>query len=76
VLAPVAVSTDNKALGPLAVIVGRTAMPDTPPAAAAPRDGVSLLSWVLRPRLRYRGTTNPNYLWNIYSDIAYQFDGI
>jgi anti-sigma factor RsiW len=70
-------TTDNKALGPLAVIVGRTAMPDTPPTAAAPRDGVNLLYWAYHGHAyAIAGTTNPNYLWNIYSDIAYQFDGI
>jgi anti-sigma factor RsiW len=70
-------TTDNKALGPLAVIVGRTAMSDTPPTAAAPRDGVNLLCWAYHGHAyAIAGTTNPNYLWNIHSDIAYQFDGI
>jgi hypothetical protein len=33
----------QRGAGPLAVIVGRTAMPDTPPTAAALRDSVNLL---------------------------------
>jgi anti-sigma factor RsiW len=69
-------TTDNKALGPLTIIVGTSSKSDLAPTFAH-RDDVNLLYW------RYHGhsyalvgTADIGYLWNIHKDIAYQFDAI
>jgi anti-sigma factor RsiW len=70
-------TTDNKELGPLTVLVTKTSMPDTPPTPTSSRDGVNVLYWAHHGHAyAIAGRMNPNYLWNIHSDIAYQFDGI
>jgi anti-sigma factor RsiW len=69
-------TTDSKALGPLTVVVGTSPKPDVGPTFDR-RDDLNVLYW------RYHGhayalvgTANIGYLWNIYHDIAWQFDAI
>jgi anti-sigma factor RsiW len=69
-------STDNKALGPLTVVIASTTKPDLT-ADFEHRDDVNVVRW------RYHGhayalvgTANYGYLWNIHNDIAYQLDSI
>ncbi|HUB97406.1 MAG TPA: hypothetical protein VL993_15905 [Stellaceae bacterium] len=69
-------TTDSKALGPLTVVVGTSSKPDVGPTFDR-RDDLNVLYW------RYHGhayalvgTANIGYLWNIYHDIAWQFDAI
>jgi anti-sigma factor RsiW len=69
-------TTDNKALGPLTVVVANTSKPDLAPAFAK-RDEVNLLYWRHHGHAyALVGTADIGYLWNIHNDIAYQLDAI
>ena len=69
-------TTDNKALGPLTVVVANTTKPDLAPAFAK-RDEVNLLYWRHHGHAyALVGTADIGYLWNIHNDIAYQLDAI
>ena len=69
-------TTDNKALGPVTVVVANTTRPDLAPAFDR-RGNLNVISW------RHHGHTyalvgaaDLGYLWNISNDIAYQLDAI
>jgi anti-sigma factor RsiW len=70
-------STDNKALGPVTVIVGNATGPDTPVPSFGTSGAVNVVSWRSHGHTyAVAGTVNINYLWNIHNDLSYQFDGI
>jgi anti-sigma factor RsiW len=69
-------TTDNKALGPLTVVVAQTSKPDVAPKME-PHGDVNLLYWRHGGHAyALVGTANFGYLWNIHNDIAYQLDAI
>jgi anti-sigma factor RsiW len=69
-------TTDNKALGPLTVVVAKTSKPDVAPTMERHGD-VNLLYWRHHGNAyALVGTANYGYLWNIHNDIAYQLDAI
>lgn len=69
-------TTDNKALGPLTVVVAVTNKPDLPPTFDR-RDGLNMLYWRHHGHAyALVGTADIGYLWNISNDIAYQLDAI
>lgn len=69
-------TTDNKAIGPLALIVGSTKQPDLAPTPGR-RDDVNLLYWRHQGRASVLvGQGNPGYLWGIANDVAWQLDAI
>jgi anti-sigma factor RsiW len=69
-------TTDNKALGPLTVVVAKTSQPDESPQMK-PHGDVNLLYWRHHgTAYALVGTANYGYLWNIHNDIAYQLDAI
>jgi anti-sigma factor RsiW len=69
-------TTDNKAIGPLALIVGSTKQPDIAPTPGR-RDDVNLLYWRHQGHASVLvGQGNPGYLWGIARDVAWQLDAI
>ncbi|MBV9552287.1 MAG: anti-sigma factor [Alphaproteobacteria bacterium] len=68
--------TDNKAIGPLALIIGSTKQPDLAPTPGR-RDDVNLLYWRHQGRASVLvGQGNIGYLWGIANDVAWQLDAI
>ena len=69
-------TTDNKAIGPLTLIIGSSKEPDTPPTLARRQD-VNLLYWRHQGRAyALVGQTEVGYLWGIANDVAWQLDAI
>jgi len=69
-------TTDNKAIGPLALIVGSTKEPDILPTTAQRQD-LKLLYWRHQGRASVLvGQSDLGYLWNIANDVAWQLDAI
>jgi anti-sigma factor RsiW len=69
-------TTDNKAIGPLTLIIGSSKEPDSPPALARRQD-VNLLYWRHQGRAyALVGQTDVGYLWGIANDVAWQLDAI
>jgi anti-sigma factor RsiW len=69
-------TTDNKAIGPLTLIVGSSKEPDIPPTLAQRQD-VNLLYWRHQGRAyALVGQTDVGYLWGIANDVAWQLDAI
>ncbi len=69
-------TTDNKAIGPLTLIIGSSKEPDTPPTLAR-RQEVNLLYWRHQGRAyALVGQTDVGYLWGIANDVAWQLDAI
>ena len=69
-------TTDNKALGPLTLVVGTSTKPDIAPTFDH-RDDVNLLYWRHHGHAyAIVGTADIGYLWNIANDIAWQLDAI
>lgn len=69
-------TTDNKALGPLTVVVAQTSKPDIAPTWEKHGD-VNVFYWRHRGHAyALVGTADFGYLWNIHNDIAYQLDAI
>ena len=69
-------TTDNKALGPLTVVVGSSSKPDLAPTFDH-RDDLNVLYWRHHGHsYALVGTTDIGYLWNIANDIAWQLDAI
>ncbi|MGH7093332.1 MAG: hypothetical protein ACREFB_07350, partial [Stellaceae bacterium] len=69
-------TTDNKAIGPLALIIGSSKLPDTPPTYERRQD-VNLLFWRHQGRAYVLvGQTDIGYLWGIANDVAWQLDAI
>jgi anti-sigma factor RsiW len=69
-------TTDNKAIGPLALIIGSSKHPDISPTFDRRQD-VNLLYWRHRGRAyALVGRTDIGYLWGIGNDVAWQLDAI
>jgi anti-sigma factor RsiW len=69
-------TTDNKAIGPLALIVGSSNQPDIPPTFDHRQD-VNLIHWRHQGRAyALVGQANIGYLWGIGNDVAWQLDAI
>jgi anti-sigma factor RsiW len=69
-------TTDNKALGPVTVVVATTSLPDKAPTPEH-RGDVNLLWWTHHGHeYAVVGTANHGYLWNIHNDLSWQLDGI
>jgi anti-sigma factor RsiW len=69
-------TTDNKAIGPLTLIIGSSKQPDIPPTLARRQD-VNLLYWRRQGRAyALVGQTDIGYLWGIANDVAWQLDAV
>jgi len=69
-------TTDNKAIGPLTLIVGSTKEADLTPTQARRQD-LNMLYWRHAGRASVLvGQSEPGYLWNIANDVAWQLDAI
>lgn len=69
-------TTDNKAIGPLTLIIGSSKEPDIAPSLARRQD-VNLLYWRHQGRAyALVGRTDVGYLWGIANDVAWQLDAI
>lgn len=69
-------TTDNKAIGPLTLIIGSSKEADIPPTLARRQD-VNLLYWRHQGRAyALVGQTDVGYLWGIANDVAWQLDAI
>ncbi len=69
-------TTDNKAIGPLTLIIGSSKEPDIAPRLAHRQD-VNLLYWRHQGRAYVLvGQTDSGYLWGIANDVAWQLDAI
>lgn len=69
-------TTDNKAIGPLILIIGSSKEADIPPTLARRQD-VNLLYWRHHGRAyALAGQTDVGYLWGIANDVAWQLDAI
>ena len=69
-------TTDNKALGPITIVIASTTKPDVA-TKFDHRDDLNLLYWRHHGHAyAIVGTASINYLWNIHNDIAYQLDTI
>jgi anti-sigma factor RsiW len=69
-------TTDNKAIGPLTLIIGSSKEPNIQPTLARRQD-VNLLYWRHQGRAyALAGETDAGYLWGIANDIAWQLDAI
>jgi anti-sigma factor RsiW len=69
-------TTDNKAIGPLALIIGSSKLPNIPPTFDRRQD-VNLLYWRHQGRAyALVGQAEIGYLWGIANDIAWQLDAI
>ena len=69
-------NTDNKAIGPLALIIGSTKQPDVAPTFERRQD-LNLLYWRHQGRASVLvGQSEIGYLWGIANDVAWQLDAI
>jgi anti-sigma factor RsiW len=69
-------TTDNKAIGPLALIIGSSSQPDIRPTFDR-RQGVNMLYWRHQGRAYVLvGEADAGYLWGIGNDVAWQLDAI
>ena len=69
-------TTDNKALGPVTVVVASTPLPDKAPTPEQ-RGEINMLWWRHHGHeYAVLGTANLGYLWNIHNDLAWQLDAI
>jgi anti-sigma factor RsiW len=69
-------TTDNKALGPVTVVVAASTKPDLAPTFDR-RGNLNVLYWRHHGHAyALVGTADIGYLWNISNDIAYQLDAI
>ena len=69
-------TTDNKAIGPLALIIGSTKQPDIAPTFERKQD-VNMLYWRHQGRAYVlTGQADAGYLWGIGNDVAWQLDSI
>jgi anti-sigma factor RsiW len=68
--------TDNKAIGPLTLVIGASKQPDIPPTFERRQD-VNVLYWRHQERAyALVGQTDIGYLWGIANDVAWQLDAI
>jgi anti-sigma factor RsiW len=69
-------TTDNKAIGPLTLIIGSSKQPDLSPSFDRRQD-VNLLYWRHHGRAyALVGKADIGYLWGIANDVAWQLDAI
>ena len=69
-------TTDNKAIGPLTLIIGSSKLPDISPTFDRRQD-VNLLYWRHQGRAyALVGQADIGYLWGIANDVAWQLDAI
>lgn len=69
-------TTDNKAIGPLALIIGSTKQPDVAPTFERRQD-LNMLYWRHQGRASVLvGQSEIGYLWGIANDVAWQLDAI
>jgi anti-sigma factor RsiW len=69
-------TTDNKAIGPLALIIGSTKQADISPTFDKRQD-LNLLYWRHQGRASILvGQSEIGYLWGIANDVAWQLDAI
>ena len=69
-------TTDNKAIGPLSLIIGSSKEPDAAPTLARRQD-VNLLYWRHQGRAYVLvGQADAGYLWGIANDVAWQLDAV
>lgn len=69
-------TTDNKAIGPLALIIGSTKQSDVAPTFERRQD-LNLLYWRHQGRASVLvGQSEIGYLWGIANDVAWQLDAI
>jgi anti-sigma factor RsiW len=69
-------TTDNKAIGPMTLIIGSSRRPDIPPTFNRRQD-VNLLYWRHQGRAyALVGQADIGYLWSIGNDVAWQLDAI
>lgn len=69
-------NTDNKAIGPLTLIIGSSNQPDIAPTFER-REDLNLLYWRHRGRSSVLvGQSEIGYLWGIANDVAWQLDAI
>jgi anti-sigma factor RsiW len=69
-------TTDNKAIGPLALIIGSTQQADVSPTFDKRQD-LNLLYWRHQGRASVLvGQSEIGYLWGIANDVAWQLDAI
>ncbi len=69
-------TTDNKAIGPLTLVIGATKQPDSPPTFDHRQD-VNLLYWRHHGHAyALVGRTDIGWLWGIANDVAWQLDAI
>jgi len=69
-------TTDNKAIGPLSLIIGSSKQPDISPTFDHRQD-VNLLYWRHQGRAyALVGQADIGYLWGIANDIAWQLDAV
>jgi anti-sigma factor RsiW len=69
-------NTDNKAIGPLALIIGSSKEPDISPTFDKRQD-LNLLYWRHQGRASVLvGQTEIGWLWGIANDVAWQLDAI
>jgi len=68
--------TDNKALGPLTLVIGTTKLSDIGPTNVRQQD-VNLTYWRHQGRAyALAGRADPGYLWSIANDVAWQLHAI
>lgn len=69
-------ATENKAIGPMALIIGSSKQPDIPPSFDRRQD-VNMLYWRHQGRAYVLvGQADAGYLWGIGNDVAWQLDAI
>jgi anti-sigma factor RsiW len=69
-------TTDNKAIGPLTLVIGTTKQPDIPPTRDHRQD-VNLLYWRHQGHAyALAGQSDIGWLWGIANDVAWQLDAI
>jgi len=69
-------TTDNKAIGPLGLIIGSSKQPDISPTFDRRQD-VNLLYWRHQGRAyALVGQAEIGYLWGIANDVAWQLDAV
>jgi anti-sigma factor RsiW len=69
-------TTDNKAIGPLTLIIGSSKLPNIPPTFDRRQD-VNVLYWRHQGRAyALVGQAEIGYLWGIANDVAWQLDAI
>jgi anti-sigma factor RsiW len=69
-------TTDNKAIGPLGLLIGSSKQPDISPTFDRRQD-VNLLYWRHQGRAyALVGQADIGYLWGIANDIAWQLDAV